>query len=140
MDRTQKTRLSAAGFSLIEVLVALAVVSIALGALVGSSSSNINTVSVLRDRTVAHWVASNIANNYHIQGLWPETGSSEGVVEMANATWRWRVNVDATQVAEIRRLEISVLKDAETLTTKGFAGQGAALVDFLRRDLTTAPL
>jgi general secretion pathway protein I len=140
MCRVRESRSSAAGFSLIEVLVALAVVSIALGALVGSSSSNINTVAALRDRTVAQWVASNIANNYHIQSLWPETGTSEGVVEMANATWRWRVNVDATQVAEIRRLEISVLRDAETLTKKEFADQGAALVDFLRRDLTTEPL
>ena len=123
------------GFTLVEVLVALAVIAISLGALVGSSSTNIKSVASLRDKAIAHWVASNIANGYHVLGSWPDAGADQGIVDMANASWRWQTRIDNTLVAEIRRIEVSVVRDTGSLDAAKSPYEGVSLVGFLRRDL-----
>ena len=48
-----------AGFTLLEVLVALAVLAIAMGAIIGVATQSINSVGYLRDQTFAGWAALN---------------------------------------------------------------------------------
>ena len=52
-------RARARGFTLIEVLVALVIVAIGMAAVLGALSSSANTLSFLRDKTFAQWVALN---------------------------------------------------------------------------------
>ena len=85
------------GFTLIEVLVALAVLTIALAAVMRALSQSIDTSASLRDRTVAMWVAQNRLVTHQIQlqrGL-PALDTTEGDVEMAGHKWLWREEVKA---------------------------------------------
>ena len=73
----------ATGFTLLEVLVALAVLAIAMGAVIGATTQSVNTVGVLRDRTFATWVALNKVNELLLAPTaWPEEGSRKGETEL----------------------------------------------------------
>jgi len=96
------------GFTLVEVLVALAVVAIAMAALIKVAGENASNAGYLRDRTVAQWVAADKATELQVSGAWPAVGRSNGTVMQAGREWRWEVDVSDTPEASLRRLEITV--------------------------------
>ena len=73
MTRSARQR----GFTLLEVLVALAVVAIALGAGIKAAGSNIDNAAYLRDRTLAHWVAMNKLAEMETMKKFPSPGTTE---------------------------------------------------------------
>lgn len=96
------------GFTLLEVLVALAVLAISLGAVLRLAGGSTVTVSYLQERTVAGWVASNVVNQLILEAAWPEPGGSRGRVEMVRREWRWQLTVTDTDDPDLRRLEVTV--------------------------------
>jgi general secretion pathway protein I len=96
------------GFTLIEVLVALAIVAIGMAAVMGALTSSANTISYLRDKTFAQWVALNQIANLRLSGQLPPTGNSDGDTDFAGRSWHWRQEVVATQVPGVERIDISV--------------------------------
>ena len=96
------------GFTLIEVLVALAIVAIGMSAVMGALTSSANTISYLRDKTFAQWVALNQIANLRLSGQLPPTGNSDGDTDFAGRSWHWRQEVVATQVPGVERIDISV--------------------------------
>lgn len=113
------------GFSLIEVLIALAVIALALLALTRTASVQVQAFDGLRERTLAGWVAANVLTDTRIASALPATGRSDGRVELAGRAWRWTREVQSTPNAEIRRIEIRVFAaeaDAASATLTGFAG------------------
>ena len=96
------------GFTLLEVLIALTVIAVAMGALIKSGSQHAETISYLRDRTVAHWVAMNRVAEIQLGETWPGVGESNGRVEMAGREWQWRARVEETFDEDVRRLEVEV--------------------------------
>lgn len=97
------------GFTLLEVLVALAVLAIAMGAVIGAATQSINTVGTLRDQTFASWVALNQVNAFLLDPEpWPEDGSRQGNTELANRVWRWEARFAKTADPNLRRLELTV--------------------------------
>lgn len=106
----------ARGFSLIEVLVALAVLGIALGAAVQAVGQQARHATYLRDRTLAHWVAMNQAAEQRIQHRWPSPGLFQGEARMAGRSWYWDLAVVETQSTDIRRLNVAVFKTFDRST------------------------
>lgn len=115
---------NACGFTLLEVLVALAILALALGAGIRAAGSNIDNASYLRDRTFAHWVAMNRLAEMQIFKKYPAPGSTErGTTLMGGFEWHWKVETKLAKefdpyqfgVAniEVRRNE----DDAQTLAT-----------------------
>ncbi|MGB5062711.1 MAG: type II secretion system minor pseudopilin GspI [Candidatus Competibacter sp.] len=99
----------AAGFTLLEVLVALAVLAIAMSALIGATTQSVNTVGALRDQTFASWVALNKINELLLdRANWPDKASRKGEAELANRAWRWEARFDKTDDPDMRRLEVTV--------------------------------
>ena len=102
-DKTRET-----GFSLIEVLTALAVLGIALSAAVQATGQQARNATYLRDRTLAHWVAMNQAAEQRIRNTWPAPGIFQGEETMAGRTWYWSLTIKETQASAIRRMDIDV--------------------------------
>jgi len=96
------------GFTLIEVLVALAIVAIGMAAVMGALSSSANTLSYLRDKTLAQWVALNQIANLRLSGQQPPTGNTDGDSDFAGRSWHWRQQVVATEVPGVERIDVSV--------------------------------
>jgi general secretion pathway protein I len=96
------------GFTLVEVLVALAIVAIGMAAVLGALTSSANTVSYLRDKTFAQWVALNQIATLRLSGQMTATGNSDGDTDYAGRTWHWRQEVTATEVPGVVRIDIKV--------------------------------
>ena len=115
------------GFTLLEVLVALTVVAVALGALLKSTGQSVDNIAYLRDRTFAHWVAQNLLAEYRIRQVFPDPGTQQGSVRMAEREWYWRMLVEKTPDQDLLRLTVEVREAEESGHTLavlyGFAGQ-----------------
>jgi general secretion pathway protein I len=96
------------GFTLIEVLVALAIVTIGMAAVLGALTSSANTVSYLRDKTFAQWVALNQIATLRLSGQMTATGNSDGNTDFAGRSWHWRREVTASQVPGVVRIDVRV--------------------------------
>lgn len=98
-----------AGFTLLEVMVALAVLAIAMGAIIGIATQSVNTIGQLRDQTFAGWVALNKINELVLASTpWPDEGSRQGSVELANRTWRWEASFQKTDDPDLMRLDLTI--------------------------------
>lgn len=96
------------GFTLLEILIALAVIVIALGAIISESGQNLNNAVQMRDKTFAHWVALNKISEWQISRQWPRPGRLQGEMLMADQEWFWRINVRDTEDRDVRRLDVEV--------------------------------
>jgi general secretion pathway protein I len=116
------------GFTLLEVLVALLLLSIALVALVRVASLEARALGQLREATLAQWVAANAIAELRLRGEDPPLGERNGQAEMGDRRWNWRMQVLATDDSRIRRLDVTVRSDDDD-----GADPVAALSGFLRR-------
>jgi general secretion pathway protein I len=96
------------GFTLIEVLVALAIVTIGMAAVMSAITSSADTVTYLRDKTFAQWVALNQIATLRLSGTMTATGNSDGDTDYAGRKWHWRQEVTATEVPGVVRIDIKV--------------------------------
>jgi general secretion pathway protein I len=100
--------LSAAGFTLLEVIVALAVVSLGIIA----AFNLIVQISVgslhMKEKTFAGWIASNEITRLRLSGEFPDVSEFDGDVEFAGSVYRWRATVSETGVDDLRRIDMDV--------------------------------
>ena len=103
-----------AGFTLLEVLVALAVLAIAMSAIIRAATQSIETAAVLREQTFASWVALNQINQLLLDAKpWPTEGSRTGKADLAGRGWRWEARFAKTEDPDLRRVDLTV-RAAET--------------------------
>lgn len=114
-------------FTLLEVLVALAVLALALGALVRAGGEQARSLDHLRTRSFAEWVAADQLARARLAETWPDTGTRRGVTHMGQRQWHWRQSVSPTEDEDIRRIEITVRMEPESeapvTTLAGFIGR-----------------
>ena len=106
----------AAGFTLVEVMVALAVVAVALPALLMSLYQQVDSTAYLRDKSMAHMVAANKLAELRIISRARQSllrGRDSGVTEMADREWHWWLESRPTEVDQFYRVEIRVAATAE---------------------------
>lgn len=96
------------GFTLIEVLVALAIVAVGMAAVMSAITASADTVAYLRDKTFAQWVALNQIANLRLSGQQPAVGKSDGDTDFAGRSWHWHQEVIETQVPGVVRIDVSV--------------------------------
>ncbi|MGN6519868.1 MAG: type II secretion system minor pseudopilin GspI [Dokdonella sp.] len=117
------------GFTLVEVLIALAVVAIALLALTRAANVQVQSFDGLRERTLAGWVAADVLTEARLASAFPPTGRSDGRATFAGRDWRWEREVKATADAEIRRIDVRVYAGASKEPSASLSGfTGTALV------------
>lgn len=107
MNRHHKNKKNK-GFTLLEVLVALAVFAVAAIALMRVSESQLQLSARLEDKTFAHWVALNMVSEIQANQDWPDLGEQTGKVSMAGRDWKIIVKTLATPMNRVRRIEVTV--------------------------------
>lgn len=99
------------GFSLIEVLVALLILGLVLGASSQLVGGALNTVSALEANTIGSWVALNQISIAQLHKA--SEGEATGETTMAGRTWYWRQTVKATPEAELLEITVEVSSKAD---------------------------
>ncbi len=112
------------GFTLIEVLVALAIVAIGMAAVLGALTSSASTVLFMRDKTLAEWVALNHIADQRLQTqaqTTPALGKTDGDVDYAGQKWHWHQETVATAVQGMVRMDVMVRpSDSKEADDKGW--------------------
>ena len=96
------------GFTLVEVLVALAIVSIALMAALRAAGQGTAAVGELRSRLLAGWVAENRLAEHRARGDWVALGIGRGTQQQGGVEFVWREEVIATPNPAFRRVDVFV--------------------------------
>jgi general secretion pathway protein I len=110
--RKSATVLAESGFTLIEVLVALAIVAIALGAVlraIGALSSNVETS---RSRLLALWSADNALGEVTVSQQWPSTGRTAFPCPEGGYRFICRQTVTQLDNPRVRQVEVRVFASA----------------------------
>ena len=114
------------GFTLVEILVALTILAITMGACLGELDSQMSQTHTIRNRTLAHSAAQNHLASMRIADQWPALGEQTFSGLQGQQEWRIQQQVSATPNGQIKRVELRMY------TANGdFAG---SLVGYLAND------
>jgi type II secretion system protein I len=102
MNRSRHTR----GFTLLEVLIALAIVAMSVGALLGTITSSASNTIYLKEKTLAEWVALNRLTEVRIDQQMPAKGQRSGNSVMAGQRWEWQEEVIELPIKGLFRVEV----------------------------------
>ena len=111
------------GFSLLEVLVALAVLALAMAALIRTTGMQSNALEHVRQRVYAQWVAANVIAEARLSGTATDEVTRRGEMTMGKTRWQWQMTTLTTQVPGVIRLDVRVgaSKGETLLLLSGFA-------------------
>ncbi|HEV2110401.1 MAG TPA: type II secretion system minor pseudopilin GspI [Gammaproteobacteria bacterium] len=115
------------GFTLLEVLIALAVLALGMTAVIGAAGSSTRLGSELRDRTFADWVAMNELTSLRLAKAAPGSSALNGDADMAGEKWHWQATISATADPNLLRIDVTVAPadkpDDAVETVSGFMGK-----------------
>ncbi len=95
------------GFTLIELMIAMAVFAIAGVAVMRATTEHIRAMGIIEEMTMAGYVAENQLQLARLDTRWPPQ-PAEGEAEMAKNRWKWVLEVLETEDAEFRMLKVTV--------------------------------
>jgi general secretion pathway protein I len=98
------------GFTLVEILVALAIIAVALAAGMRALAQSADSATALKARTLGLWVAQNRLASAQVAMPWPGIGSYRGEARQAGALFLWRETVTTTPNPAFRKIEIAVMQ------------------------------
>lgn len=102
------------GFTLLETLVALAILAIALAAVFRATGAATSHAGEMRIRLLADWVAQNRLALHAAQGDWLPVGTVSGQETQAGTTLAWREEISGTPNPAFRRIEISIFDPTDS--------------------------
>ncbi|MBK9674684.1 MAG: type II secretion system minor pseudopilin GspI [Betaproteobacteria bacterium] len=103
-----RCRRAGGGFTLIEILVALAVIAVALAAGMRALAQSTNSATLLKQRTLALWIAQNQLAVAQLATNGPALGARAGEAVQAGGRFVWRETVSGTPNAAFRKIEVTV--------------------------------
>ncbi len=122
-------------FTLIEVMVALAIIAIALASLIKASGNHTHSASILKNKTLAHYVAMNEITRIRVESEWPDLGKKHKSSEMVGIEWYWTQQVSKVDedLDQIRNIKITVYLDEDReqniISAQGFISHPQAFRD-----------
>ena len=112
MNRIVQPKRSSIGFTLIEMLVALAILAIALAAVQRAVSGSLDNAFELKQRLLASWVADNRLAELRALRVLPPTGETRGEETQAGIVFHWHSDISNTPNPYVERVEIRVTTEA----------------------------
>jgi general secretion pathway protein I len=100
-----------AGFTLIEVLVALFIAGTALIAVATVVSDSARNLQMLQERTWAHWAAMNHIVEFQLEEKWPAEGSKTGNEKSSLFPVFWKREVVETPYDRVRKIKLEIYHD-----------------------------
>ena len=97
-----------AGFTLIEILIALAILAVALAAAGRATGSATDGARILKQRMLGEWVAQNRLNEEMIKRSFPAAGVQNGDATQAGQSFTWQQTTSQTEKPKFRKVEIKV--------------------------------
>ena len=119
-------RSRADAFTLVEVMVALAIIALSLTAVAAKMGRMIDTSNAMRERTYASWIAQNKIAELRLANVVPEVTATSGEVEYANSIWDWRAVVSESGIENLYRVDVSISyagNENVIRTVTGFIGE-----------------
>lgn len=113
------------GMTLIEVLIALAIVSIALTAVLKATAQHIRAASYLQSKTIALWVGQQVMNEsrLHLLPLPTAPDSLKQNTTALDKVWYWQVLQETTSNKHIKKITVKVAAEEEAspmVTLEGY--------------------
>ncbi len=96
------------GFTLLEILVAIAILAVAGVAIMRSTAEHLNALGILKEMTYSSWVAENRLAEVQLEAKWPPS-NKKGKMELAGRDWFWRQEVEKTEDKSMRKITVFVL-------------------------------
>lgn len=115
-------RTDASGFTLLEVLVAVAIIAVALLASLRAAGMGSGNAEELRLRLLGGWVAENLLAEHRARGDWLPVGVRSGAARQGGIDFVWREDVSATPHPAMRRIDIVVAPANEKRTVARLSG------------------
>jgi general secretion pathway protein I len=109
--RTASGHPAASGFTLVEVLVALTIVALALGAGMRAAGNLTRNTGRLADVTHAQWCAENALTDLRLARQFPGVGEAEFNCEQRGRQYRGQLITQTTQNPNFRLVTAAVLDD-----------------------------
>ena len=103
----------ASGFTLLEVLVALAIFAMVAASVLTATARSLQTASRLEDKTLAMWIADNQLTELQLAQSPVADGRAQGELMFAGRRWQWQSEVRATSEPALRRVTLWVAERAE---------------------------
>jgi general secretion pathway protein I len=103
------------GLTLIEVLIALAIIGIALTAVIKATSQNIRSTSYLETKTSAMWVGQQVINEAraNLLKMGSSTDNQKLTTEMLGREWYWHVAQEETPNNRIKKITVKVFANED---------------------------
>jgi len=111
VSRCMSTNTHSRGFSLLEILVALAIFSVVSVSTYHQINAITTTAIRIEEKYYALWVGKNILEQYFIERQWPSAGEDIVEYEMAGREWYVKTSITDGNNPDIKILETSVYKD-----------------------------
>jgi general secretion pathway protein I len=124
-------RKNASGFTLLEIMIAVAVFAIVSAALVKNAALTVRQTRLIEEKTIAYWIAENqltqIRAARRTADSFPGVGSDRLSVNMADRDWDVVVETTSTENEDVRRVEVSVYPEGDpdraVASLTGFVGR-----------------
>lgn len=96
------------GFSLLELLVAIAILSLAVILMIDSQSTALRSASLLNEKALAEMVAENALTELSSSEIPPQIGTIRGTEYQAGIAFDWQANISRITAQNILTISVSV--------------------------------
>mgnify|MGYP000623864236 FL=1 len=110
------------GFTLIEVLVALAIVAIALSTIIAITSQDIMRVDSMQKRMFANWIAQNKLAENRLNNIKNSVGTKDGSIIYAGSEWTWEIVTSKSGIENLLRMDVSVSNANDDVAIRKLTG------------------
>ena len=110
------------GFTLIEVLVALAIVAIALSTIIAITSQDIMRVDSMQKRMFANWIAQNKLAENRLNNIKNSVGTKDGSIIYAGSEWTWEIVTSKSGIENLLRMDVSVSNVNDDVSIRKLTG------------------